>query len=263
MTVFDVFLNGEKLCRAGVGRDGVLNTIVTWVKLTGEAARTARRLAQPSEETRLHVGGLSKGTHWRWPERALKVGDTVAIIVGRSMTFDEPTGRKRDRPGERERQERRYYRRLKQKYEKGRGSSRVQRVEPDHETRFLNVDLDIVSSAPLDRLVNAFGNNVMVLHAGREGRQYTAHLELAASPRNADHAIGRFARLVEGLPRASRLIWNRARTRELSIGVQSGATPYSFDLRLQPETVLAAARVKARIGVTVYGASSADRAGRR
>src|SRR6266540_2530922 len=42
MTVFDVYLNDRKRCRAGVGPDGVLTAIVNWVKLTGPAARAAR-----------------------------------------------------------------------------------------------------------------------------------------------------------------------------------------------------------------------------
>jgi hypothetical protein len=48
-----------------VGDDGVLDTIVTWVKLTGDAAEEARRSNAPVEETRLHVGGLSNDTHPR------------------------------------------------------------------------------------------------------------------------------------------------------------------------------------------------------
>ena len=258
MIVFNVFVNGKKFCRAGVGRDGVLHAIVNWVKLTGDAARTARRLDRPAEEMRLHVGGLSRGTHWRWPERPLKVGDSVRVAVARSTTFDKPSDRKRDDPRERERQERRYYLRLKQKYEPGRprSSGRVQRVDRENQTRFLNVDLDIASSSPLDGLVNAFGKKTLVLHSGKEGRRHAAHLELATSPRNADDAIRRFVRLVEALPRASRLAWSRARVREFNIGVQSGTSPHGYDLRLQAETVLAAARVNARIGVTVYGASA-------
>ena len=37
MRSFNIYLNGEKLCAAGIGDNGVLATIVTWV--AGERAR--------------------------------------------------------------------------------------------------------------------------------------------------------------------------------------------------------------------------------
>ena len=82
ITVFDVSVNGRKLCRAGVGRDGVLNAIVSWVRLAGPAAANARRLKTSEEETSLHVGGLAGDTHRHWPRRTLKPGDRVVIERG-------------------------------------------------------------------------------------------------------------------------------------------------------------------------------------
>ncbi len=38
MIAFDVFLNREKLVRAGVGSDGVLTAITTWVRLRAPEA---------------------------------------------------------------------------------------------------------------------------------------------------------------------------------------------------------------------------------
>jgi hypothetical protein len=256
MTVFDVFVNDRKLCRAGVGRDGVLNAIVSWVKLTGEAARTARRLKAPTEETRLQVGGLSNDIHRRWPEQMLKTGDRITVAVEAAKTFDPPVREKRRDPKLEEEREKSYYLRLKRKFEgPSRGSSgRARRAVDESETTFLNVDLDIWSKSPLDELVDAFGRKACVLHVGKEGRRYSAHLELAASPRNADQAITRFVGLVEALPRAARALWNRAQIREFNVGIQAGTTPYSYELRLQPTTLLSLARIDARLGVTVYRA---------
>jgi len=90
MTVFDVYLNDRKRCRAGVGADGVLTATVTWVKLTGAAARRARTLRRPLEEARLHVGGLRKSTHRSWLERDLQVGDRVTIEIVESSRADRP-----------------------------------------------------------------------------------------------------------------------------------------------------------------------------
>jgi hypothetical protein len=63
MTVLDVYLNDRKVCRAGVGATGVLDAMISWVKLSGAPADTARRLGQPVEEARLSVGGLRHDAH--------------------------------------------------------------------------------------------------------------------------------------------------------------------------------------------------------
>ena len=94
MTIFDVYVNDRKLCRAGVGADGVLTAIVRWVKLTGIPATKARRLREPVEETALDVGGLSKDVHQRWLEgRGLKAGDRVTIVIGTANASDPPADR--------------------------------------------------------------------------------------------------------------------------------------------------------------------------
>ena len=94
MTIFDVYVNDRKLCRAGVGADGVLTAIVRWVKLTGIPATKARRLREPVEETALDVGGLSKDVHQRWLEgRSLKAGDRVTIVIGTANASDPPADR--------------------------------------------------------------------------------------------------------------------------------------------------------------------------
>ena len=224
MTVFDVYLNDRRCCRAGVGADGVLTAIVNWVKLAGPAARTARRLRQPVEESNLHVGGLSKGAHRCSLQRNLHVGDRVAIVVAKSATADRPL--------------------------------RVRRVEKPpkrEEPMFLNVDLDIRSVSPLDSLVNALGPSVFALYVGRERRRYVAHLETAIHSPNPDRLIRHMVGLVRRLPRTQRRVWNRAELREFNIGIQAAAWPTRYEWRLDPATVRAAASVHAAIGVTVYG----------
>jgi hypothetical protein len=95
MTVFDVYLNDRKCCRAGVGADGGLTAIVNWVKLKGAAARTARRLNRPVEESRLEVGGLSDRTHRSWLGRNVAIGDRVTIAIGRAGRIDRPLRQRR------------------------------------------------------------------------------------------------------------------------------------------------------------------------
>lgn len=234
MTVFDVYVNDRRCCRAGVGADGVLTAIVNWVKLTGAAARTARRLGEPVEESRIHVGGLSKGTHLSWLERNLTVGDRVAIAVGKAAVADRPLCQR----------------------------SVVSQPAKREETTFLNVDLDIRSRSRLDTLVDAFGRTVFALHVGRESGHFAAHLETTRASSDPDQLIRRFVALVRQLPPAERRLWDRASHREFNVGIQASTAPASYELHLEPSTVADAASVNAGIGVTVYGSALADRASR-
>jgi hypothetical protein len=231
MTVFDVYLNDRQCCRAGVGTDGVLTAIVNWVKLKGPAARRARRLKQPVEESCLQVGGLSNGTHHSWLERRVAVGDRVMIAIGKAGTVDRPLRQQR----------------------------RLSKPATREETTFLNVDLDIRSISPLDSLVKALGPAVVALYVGQEGRRHVAHIETAIHSTNPDRLIRRFVALIRRLPRAERRLWDRAHLREFNVGIQAAAYPASYELRLDPATVRAAASVNAGVGITVYGSAMTAR----
>ena len=124
----------------------------------------------------------------------------------------------------------------------------------EQQTQFLNVDLDVFSKTPLDRIAAAFGEKVFVLHVGRWARRYSAHFELAGYSRNpqADRLISRFVDLVKQLPRSERRLWDRADAREFNIGIEASERSTSFELRLRPETLSAVASVDGRIVVTVY-----------
>jgi hypothetical protein len=120
-------------------------------------------------------------------------------------------------------------------------------------TRFLNVDLDIYSSADLQPLVSTLGERVIVLYVGREKRTYSAHLELARVTKNADSTIRHFCALIESLPKAARQLWNNAKNRDFNVGVRAGPQPNSCRFALEAETVKVASDVGARIVLTVYG----------
>jgi len=225
VTVFDVFVNGRRQCRAGVGADGVLTAIVNWVKLTGPAAVRARELDAPLEESRLQVGGLRRGTHRAWVEKDLVPGDRVTIVVARARSADPPARR-----------------------------SAASRPRPKPRAAFLNVDLDITSRAPLDTVARAFAPNAFALFVGAEGRHHTAHLELRRQPSSADAAIARFVALVRRLPPGARRGWDAARRREFNIGIQAAPEPARHEFRLALATLRDADSVGASIAVTVYGA---------
>jgi hypothetical protein len=85
MICFEVRVNGEKICVAGVGDSGVLAAHVTW----SQGRQSQRR--QP-QKPHLHVGGLVNNEHVRWTENehVLEVGDEVTFKVVEAGTADEP-----------------------------------------------------------------------------------------------------------------------------------------------------------------------------
>jgi hypothetical protein len=123
--------------------------------------------------------------------------------------------------------------------------------EPTH---YINVDLDIVSSVPLDDLVRAMGEDAFVLYVGRARRKYEAHLELASSHRgmSADETIAGLTRLIQVLPPSQRKVWDSAKVREFNIGIEAGLAPHGFELRLDRRTLDAVSDVRATLVVTVY-----------
>lgn len=122
----------------------------------------------------------------------------------------------------------------------------------DKSTHFINVDLDIYSRSNLEPLVTALGKRVFVLYVGRPRRTYEAHLEIAAEPKTADNAIKKFAALINSLPSPARRLWDTAKRRDFSIGVQAAMESEVVDFPLELETVRAVASLKARIVITVY-----------
>jgi|ERR1700676_2540159 hypothetical protein len=86
MRSFNVYLNGEKLCTAGIGDNGVLTTIVTWVA------------GGKGESLFLNVGGLVSSTeeHIDWAnQKPLRVGDEVRIEIIESDSVDTPSQKRR------------------------------------------------------------------------------------------------------------------------------------------------------------------------
>jgi hypothetical protein len=121
MIAFDVFLNRKKLARAGVGSDGVLTAMTTWVRRRvpnsdGKRPQWDRDLSFNLSGYRSTNGDV--GEHFKWEDRKLKAGDVLTIKVINAACVDEPTRRIAEDPKAVERSQRRYYQRLKRKFEK-------------------------------------------------------------------------------------------------------------------------------------------------
>jgi hypothetical protein len=123
MIAFDVFLNRKKLARAGVGSDGVLTAITTWVRRRAPERRGKR--PRWDRDLSFSLGGYRStndevGEHFKWEDRKLKPGDVITIKVITAARVDEPRRRIAEDPELVERSQRRYYQRLKRKFEKPR-----------------------------------------------------------------------------------------------------------------------------------------------
>jgi hypothetical protein len=96
VTCFEVYLNGEKLCTAGIGDQGVLTAIVNWISSRhGDVRQTAPEAAVGPPRLMLSVGGLASSCdqHMQWigpGDKPLKVGDEVMIKVIEALTPDAP-----------------------------------------------------------------------------------------------------------------------------------------------------------------------------
>lgn len=103
MICFDVKVNGERYCRAGLDPTGVISVILNWIELTPGALSSPR--GQPGPHTSLSVSGYrvngpisedpdiaSDLTHVHWGEiaRHLEPGDEVRIRIVAAEKADDP-----------------------------------------------------------------------------------------------------------------------------------------------------------------------------
>jgi hypothetical protein len=72
---FVVTVNGQRLCTAGIGPNGVLSAIIDWVG--------GGRNRPSGGDFGFHVGGLDSrtGEHVDWTTPELKVGDSVTVEI--------------------------------------------------------------------------------------------------------------------------------------------------------------------------------------
>jgi hypothetical protein len=117
---------------------------------------------------------------------------------------------------------------------------------------YINTDLDIESKQDLTRVVEEFGDDVIVLYHGEARGYQRASFEIAGNIDGADEVINYFCTLVESLPKDAREIWDNCVLRTLDIGYESGAEPRNFRSELRPGTIKRVADIGAGIIITIY-----------
>lgn len=89
MVVFEVFVNEERTCLAGVGAEGALMSSIVW---------RHGKVAESEHLTLLYllVCGHSNDNEWvEWPRTTLSIGDEIRIRVAELDAHDTPTTRRR------------------------------------------------------------------------------------------------------------------------------------------------------------------------
>ena len=113
MLCFEISVNGEKLCTAGVGESGVLTSILSWVQAQPEKSQEGIR----EEKLYLSASGLKDDEHSEWLRQKVKVGDEVTLRIIEATMPDEPQRTYRIDPETEKQQRRDYYERCKREFE--------------------------------------------------------------------------------------------------------------------------------------------------
>jgi hypothetical protein len=104
MRAFEIYINGERLCLAGVSNASVFTAIIEYV-------------GRDEEDLHLHVGGslIPEQEYVTWQDRSLSVGDDVRIRILESDKVDAPTERSPTNPEQDIQAQKRYLRMMAKK----------------------------------------------------------------------------------------------------------------------------------------------------
>lgn len=122
MIAFEISIDGEKRCTAGVSDLGVTSVIASWVRRVSRDEVSGEPIhGRFEEELTLDVGGLAHDpdgapVQISWLRQPLKPGQQIILAVVDTEKADPPETRKREDPAWNERRKREYYERLKREY---------------------------------------------------------------------------------------------------------------------------------------------------
>ena len=120
------------------------------------------------------------------------------------------------------------------------------------EVKYLNTDLEIESKSDLSKIVEEFGEDVLVLHHGEISGYQHASFSIAGGSTDADATINYFCTLVESLPGEVREIWDGCCSRVFDVGYESGSSPQNFRSEIRASTIRRVANIGASVAITIY-----------
>ena len=98
MLAFEVSINGERVCIAGVADPGTMTAMLTWVRR--DLAKCSPGVPLDEEELRFEVGGRTASDDLRWLDGTVTVDDIVEIRVVDVEHVDVPSSIVHDDPVE-------------------------------------------------------------------------------------------------------------------------------------------------------------------
>jgi hypothetical protein len=122
MIAFEISIDGQKACTAGIGDLGVVSVIASWVRRVSRDPTSGDVVSdQFDEELTLDIGGLAHDpdgadVNATWLDRSLQVGQCITVTVVDTAHIDPPATRRRKDPAWAEQRKREYYERLKREY---------------------------------------------------------------------------------------------------------------------------------------------------
>jgi hypothetical protein len=122
MIAFEISIDGQKTCTAGVSDVGVASVMVAWVRRPARDPTSEEAIpGRFEEELTLDAGGLTHdpdgaSAHLNWLRQTLKVGQQITLAIVETEVVDPPRTRDREDPTRIKRQKREYYERLKREY---------------------------------------------------------------------------------------------------------------------------------------------------
>ena len=120
------------------------------------------------------------------------------------------------------------------------------------EVQYLNTDLEVESKSDLSKIVEDFGEDVLVLHHGEISGYQHASFSIAGGSTDADATINYFCTLVESLPAEVRQIWDGCCSRVFDVGYESGTSPQNFRSEIRASTIRRVANIGASVAITIY-----------
>lgn len=118
--------------------------------------------------------------------------------------------------------------------------------------RFINVDLELTSTATLSSLEAYLLKKGVVLYSSPEKPLYRLVFELAENTTQIDAMILRMIELIDAMPKNERLEWEQSTTRVFDIGIESGDGKHQPVFNIARDVIEAVARVGAGITITLY-----------
>ena len=122
MIAFEISIDGEKKCTAGVADLGVTSVLASWVRRAARDAASGQPIPGSfEEELTPDVGGLihdpdGAAVHLKWCQQRLQVGQQITLAIVETRQIDQPLSRDREDPQWVEQKKREYHERSKREH---------------------------------------------------------------------------------------------------------------------------------------------------